>query len=109
MRPSGDGIQGTLATTTHPSTLLPGLPPIVVLLQQPLHLVANPAANGIEIKATAALAGTTSGHPIDELAAGLDPSVQPTVSAVFHALTLPTPATQPALPSQSDHGDGNTT
>ena len=107
--PTGNGLEGTFTAAQRAVCVLPGLPPGVVLLQQPLDLVANPTADGIQIKTAAALAGTTSRHAIDELAAGLNPGVQATISAVFHGLTLPTPTAQPTLPSQPDQGNRDAT
>ena len=99
----------TLRTASLPIFPLPGLSPGIVVLHQPLNLVAHPAADGIQIKTAAALTGATSRHAVDKLTTGLDPGVQSAVSAIFHSPTLLTPTAQPMLPSQSDQSDGETT
>ena len=109
----------SVATGLGLSTLLPRLPPIVVLFQQPLHLVADPTSNGIEVETWTTLPRTTSGHSINKLTTGFKPLIQTAITRIsrplqtfvtlLHASRLTTPTAQPMLPAESDQRNRNTT
>ena len=82
MRPTRDGLKRSFATGLGLSTVLPRLSPIVALFQQPLHLVADPSANGIEVEARTPLPRTTSGHAINELSTGFEPLIQAAITRI---------------------------
>ena len=106
---SGNGVQRALpaATRSH-RWLLPGFTPVIVLLKQPLHLVAHPTADGFQIQRAAALPRASSGDPIHDLSTCLQPDVPAAFSAFFHGSTLPTPLTQPLLTTQTNQHNGHT-
>ena len=107
---AGNGVQRALAAPTRSHRwLLPGFTPVIVLLKQPLDLVANPTADRFQIQRAAALPRASSGDPIHDLATCLQPDVPAAFSAFFHGSTLPTPLTQPLLPTQANQHDGHTT
>ena len=109
----------SFATGLGLSTLLPRLPPIVVLFQQPLHLVADPTPNGIEVEARTTLPWTSSRDSIHKLTSGFKPLIQTAITRIsrplqmfvtlLHPSRLTTPAAQPVLTLESDQRNHNAT
>ena len=111
-RPTRNGLQRLFPTGHGLNALLPWLPPIVVLFQQPLHLVADPTPNGIEVEARTTLPRASTGHAINKLTTGFKPLIQTAIARIsrplqtfvtlLHGSRLTTPAAQPMLPAESD-------
>ena len=118
-RPTRNGLQRLFPTGLGLSALLPWLPPIVVLFQQPIHLVSDPTSNRIEVETWTTLPRTTSGHSINKLTTGFKPLIQTAITRIsrplqtfvtlLHTARLTTPAAQPMLPAESDQRNRNAT